>query len=155
MKIFSCLFPRLMGLPLELQSDWVRASYKAVAESEVEVCHWQACFQGLGWVWILSGLWVNGTAANTLFQRVALNQGSTSGSTFGSSKSNPITRHIVDVAPTRSLGRLLPGHWIGPWMESAGLRSWLRGIGNKLRAILDSTAKTEVWTIEWLYISIY
>lgn len=52
----------------------------------------------------------------------------------------------MDVAPTRSLGRLLPSQWMGPWVGRIGLGPWLREAGTKSRAGSGSTAKTEVCT---------
>lgn len=38
------------------------------------------------------------------------------GSTVNFSVNEPFTRCTVGVGPTRSLRRLLPGHWMGPWV---------------------------------------
>lgn len=64
---------------------------------------------------------MDGTVSSILLSRVALGQGSTSGSTVEFSDCGPSTRYAVSVDPARSMGGLLAGHWMGPWVGRTGV----------------------------------
>lgn len=87
---------------------------------------------------ILSSPWVDGTASDTLFSRMTLEQGSTSGSTVGTQQACCQVHSSVD--SSRSLKKLLSCHWMGPFMDCqwmgpfmgrTGPELWLRGAGTE------------------------
>lgn len=94
-------------------------------------CHWYpgmqwdwwsaSCYQSLELVWIVPGHWMDRNASSILFSKVVLGQVSTLGSIVGSSDSEPITRCIADIAPNRTLERLLSDHWMGLWWARLAL----------------------------------
>lgn len=68
---------------------------------------------------------------------LALGQGSTSGSVFGSADNNTVTRYTATgKAPAKSPRGLLPGHWMGPCAGRTGIKiqgcfmvhSWNQGL---------------------------
>ena len=109
-KTFSCLFPELMGLHLELQPCCVGTSYEVVTGSAVASTVGQLVTRSSGGhrSYLVP-------VSSTLFSRVTLGQGST----LGFSVSKPITMCMVGVALTELLRG--PGHWMSPWVGKTGL----------------------------------
>lgn len=74
----------------------------------------------------LVGSWVDGTTSSTLFNRIVPGQVSPSRSTVGSLVNKPVTVCVI-LPPTRSLRRLMCGHWMGSCVGKTGSGLWLRG----------------------------
>lgn len=92
---------------------------------------WWACYQEFGLVWIMSGPLVDGTTSRTLFSRLLLGQWSASVSTVGLQTVGLLPDMQMNVAPSRSLGGLLSGHWICPLMGRMDSGPWPRGAGTE------------------------
>lgn len=77
---------------------------------------------------LLPGAWVGmdslwflyRIASSTLFGRVTVGQGSASGPTTGCSDSILLPVVWMVMTPTKFLGRLLPDHWVGPFVVRDG-----------------------------------
>lgn len=64
------------------------------------------------------------------------------------------TRCTLTVTPTTSLGGLLPGHWMSPWVDITGPRPCLTWIGNELHCFFsfhsqDWGLQTCLWKHGW------
>lgn len=112
-KTFVFHFPRLMKLPPESKLSWDGAMSFGYCYICNGVHNLWACYQGIRWVWVLSGFWVDRTDSRTS-GGLALGQGSALELAY----SKPITRcrnecrshQIPGRAPAGSLGK-----WDGPW----------------------------------------
>lgn len=82
------------------------------------------------------------TASSTLLSRVTLEQRSTSGSQLRPQTAFLLLGSQMSVASTRSLGVLLPGHYVGPWVSELALDYGCEGLEPRPRAVSDFTAKT-------------
>ena len=99
------------------------------------ICDWWNFYQGLRQVWILSGPCSDRTASSTLFKRVVLGEGSSSGSTAGSSA----VYYQVHGASSQDLVI----EWIPMWAGLVLDCGW-EGLKSRPRAISVFTAETVV-----------
>ena len=113
-KTFSYLLLGLMGLPPESQLHWVGACYKAVTGYAARSMVVRLVTRVSGTV---PGPWVDGTTSSNFFSKVVSGQVSTSRFTALSSDRGPIPMSVAGVAPARTLGRLLLGSWMSPWVD--------------------------------------
>lgn len=148
---FFLTIPNVTGTLLLLRKNWEKKKNSVVDDDKELHGSWVhsrvyskgAYYQGLGWVYILSGPWADATASKTLVSLV-LGQESTSGSTVGPQTTGLLPGSQIDVAPARPLDvtwkiRLCHGSISGSTARTKICRPASRGLSPS-RSLVGKTA---------------